>query len=300
MVDLIVQMNGDGSENQVIGAFNIKGWKNGVKKLDQDTISAYSNIPLRTLVRVLQRMVAKGWLKRHLGKGRIYVYEKSLEEMTWDECHELGRKRLIELQQKRASKSNLKCQNGISKKGVSSAKMAAQSAIVANQSAKMAFEKPESSENIDALQALKVFLKDYKRGEHSEKLPPQILEALNQERTQRGLSLISDHPKTQLKIWQALDLYLSQLLESYRRYLDSRDKYWSARNYPFNGFVDPGQAENWKASGQVPMDDSKRKASKKILDDYAEHAAAARAEGPSQLSLVDEVKKRLREEHPHA
>lgn len=94
MVDLRAQIEGDGNEAKVCAAFNIKGWKNGKKKLTQVEIAAYSNIPLRTLRRVLEGMISKGWLSRESGRDKVYIYEKTIEEMTWDEAHEICRARI--------------------------------------------------------------------------------------------------------------------------------------------------------------------------------------------------------------
>lgn len=80
---------------KVLGAFNIKGWKNGKKQLSLLEIHAYSGVPVETLKDALVGMVERGWLLRARSRrGKPYVYEKTISEMTWDEAHELARLRL--------------------------------------------------------------------------------------------------------------------------------------------------------------------------------------------------------------
>ena len=80
---------------KVLGAFNIKGWKNGKKKLSNREIAAYSGLEIDNVKDLTSEMVDYGWLSRSRTKGnKEYVYEKTIEEMTWDEAHEIARLRL--------------------------------------------------------------------------------------------------------------------------------------------------------------------------------------------------------------
>lgn len=79
---------------KILGAFNIKGWKNGKKKLTVKELWAYSGVPVETLKLGLKKMDERGWITRTREPGGAYVYEKAIEEMTWDEAHELARFRL--------------------------------------------------------------------------------------------------------------------------------------------------------------------------------------------------------------
>lgn len=79
---------------KILGAFNIKGWKNGKRKLKIRDIWAYSGVSPETLKDALAGMCERGWLSREREPGGAYTYEKTIEEMTWDEAHEIGRHRL--------------------------------------------------------------------------------------------------------------------------------------------------------------------------------------------------------------
>ena len=78
---------------KILGAFNLKGWKNGKKKLKAKELAAYTGMNLDRVNDLTKGMAERGWLKRTRTSDG-YDYEKTIEEMTWDEAHEIARFRM--------------------------------------------------------------------------------------------------------------------------------------------------------------------------------------------------------------
>lgn len=248
MVDLWVQMHGTPEEKAVIAAFNLKGWKNGTKQLDQVEISAYSNIPLRTLKRVLQRMVAKQLLLRRFGPGRVYIYEKNVVEMTWDECHELGRSRIKEMR--------LKCQSGTLDKNGSKGQTGTPKVP----------SWPRQSAKVVPSNVIKDFSKDIKRESGAPPLAslstptaetknpyrnlPKDAQVLNEIRKQVNRPPFPDTIKGQQLYMRAVQLYGPQLVAALNRF--HQDKHWIKVGCPLNAFANETQAHNWLTSENTP------------------------------------------------
>jgi len=78
---------------KILGAFNLKGWKNGKRKLKAKELAAYTGMTLDRINDLTKGMAEKGWLKRTRTSDG-YDYEKTIEEISWDEAHEIARFRM--------------------------------------------------------------------------------------------------------------------------------------------------------------------------------------------------------------
>lgn len=95
MVDLRAQIEDcDPAFAKILGAFNLKGWKDGKTELTNKEIAAYTGFTERRASNLTALMHTKGWLERRRRAGGEYVYKKNIPAMTWAEAHEIARLRL--------------------------------------------------------------------------------------------------------------------------------------------------------------------------------------------------------------